>query len=141
MTSKNDNKQISQFTSLDAMSISTPEEKLAKELEESQLLDQPKYSTHQVFGARCQPPIKVTDVPPPISAPSNSEDGWGDHLPSYTSISMHHRFGYQSVLSSDHLPLIKPNEDGSPRPPPRLFGGYSGQAVVFGAGAQAKNEE
>lgn len=141
MTSKNDNKHVSQFASLDGMSISTPEEKLAKELEESQLSDQPKYSTHRVFGKRCQPPIKMADVPPPISASSTSEGGWGDNLPSYTSISMHHRFGYQSVLTSDHLPLIKPNEDGSPHPPPRIFGGYSGQPIVFGAGAQAKIEK
>lgn len=141
MTSKKNNKHINQFASLDAMSISTPEEKLAKELEESQLLDQPKYSTHRVFGTRCQPPIVVTDFPPPISASSDSEDGWGDNLPSYTSISMHHRFGYQSVLTSDHLPLIKPNEDGSPQPPSKIFGGYSGQTIVFGAGAQAKNDK
>jgi hypothetical protein len=139
MTSKNDNKQISQFASLDAMSISTAEEKLAKELEESQLSDLPKYSSHRVFGARCQPPIQPTVELPPKPALSNDEDGWGPNPPSYTSISMHHRFGYQSVLTSDHLPLVKPNEDGSSQPPPKVFGGYSGQPIVFGI--QPKNEK
>jgi hypothetical protein len=138
MNEKKDFDQHGSFSSLDAMSISSPEEKLARDLQDAELTDQPKYSNHRVFGGGCQPPLKSI-VPQADPSKPASDDGWGDILPSYTSISLHHRFGFQSVLTSSHLPLVQPSDTGSiKQSKSKLFGGYSGQNVVFGSNPENK---
>ncbi|CAO3682557.1 unnamed protein product [Umbelopsis ramanniana] len=120
------------------MSISTPEEKLIRDFRTAELTDQANYSNHRVFGGGCQPPIK-SKVPQENVPLPTSDDGWGDNLPSYTSISLHHWFGFQSVLTSSHLPLVQPSDTGSiKQSKSKLFGGYSGQAVVFGSTPESK---
>ena len=138
MSEKKPVDQLGSFSSLDAMSISSPEEKLARDFQDTELTDQTKYSNHRVFGGGCQPPIK-SKVPQENVPLPTSDDGWGDNLPSYTSISLHHRFGFQSVLTSSHLPLVQPSDTGSiKQSKSKLFGGYSGQAVVFGSTPENK---
>lgn len=126
------------FSSLNCMSISSPEEILARQLRDAELADAPKYSKHRVFGQRCQPPVTSTPPEQPMPVVESENDGWGENLPSYTSISLHHRFGFQSVLTSSHLPLVQPDGTRNEQPPPKLFGGYSGQSIVFGENPGSK---
>lgn len=121
--------------SLNAMSISSPEEILARQLQDTDLSGT---SSHRVFGRGCRPPITSEAPKAPIPEAKPESDGWGENPPSYTSISLHHRFGYQSVLSSSHLPLLQPDETRSQQSPPKLFGGYTGQSIVFGENPDTK---
>ncbi|KAG2187151.1 hypothetical protein INT44_004821 [Umbelopsis vinacea] len=138
MSEKKHSSQPGSLSSLDAMSISSPEEKLARDLQDADINDQQKYANHRVFGGGCQPPLKSV-VPQTEPSMPASDDGWGDNLPSYTSISLHHRFGFQSVLTSSHLPLVQPSDTDSIKgSKSKLFGGYSGQTVVFGSNPENK---
>lgn len=138
MSEKKPTDQFGSFSSLDAMSISSPEEKLARSFQDAELTDRAKYYNHKVFGGGCQPPMK-SKLPQETDPLPTSGDGWGDNLPSYTSISLHHRFGFQSVLTSSHLPLLQSTDtDSTKQSNSKLFGGYSGQAVVFGSTPENK---